>query len=378
MTVRFAGRMRGVAMGATAAAVVVVGALVAPSATAAPLPQLPGAEQTEPAPEQEATGEESKKESEGTDSSGDDSEGTGSEGTDSEGTDSEGTDSGEDSEGTDDDDASTQSGDYAPADSAAIRPGVVTETVGGGACTSNFIFTVDDRTFIGQAAHCAGLGEATDVNGCDTESLPLGTPVNIQARDGSTRAGTLAYSSWLTMQAVDEQNENICQFNDFALIEIAPEDEPDVNPTFPIFGGPTGVDSDGLPAGEEVFSYGNSPLRGGFEELSPKVGVSAGDVGEGYGHEVFTITPGIPGDSGSGFLDADGEAVGVLSTLNLAPLPASNGIADVFLAIQYAQDNAEGFGDLQLVEGTEPFNPTPFGVPLTAVAPPAGPPVEGA
>ena len=357
MTVRFGGRMRGVAAGATAAVVVVVVALVAPSATAAPLPLLPGAEQSEPTPEKDATTEKPE-ESDATgstpsDGSGDPSGGTGQA-------------------------AATQAGDYAPADTAAIRPGVVTDTAGGGACTSNFIFTGGDRTFIGQAAHCAGLGEATDVNGCDTESLPLGTPVDIQARDGSTRAGSLAYSSWITMQMTDETDENICQFNDFALVEIAPEDVADVNPSVPIFGGPTGVDSDGLPAGEQVFSYGNSPLRGGFEELSPKVGVSAGDVGEGRGHEVFTVSPGVPGDSGSGFLDADGEAVGVLSTLNLAPLPASNGIADVFLAMQYAQENADGFADLQLVEGTEPFSPTPLGVPLTAVAPPAGPPVEGA
>lgn len=344
MTVRFGGRMRGVAASAAAAVVVVVGALVAPSATAAPLPLFPGAEQAEPTPEQEATTEKP----------------------------------GGSDTGSTDSDAATQAGDYAPAGTAAIRPGVVTETDGGGACTSNFIFTAGDRTFIGQAAHCGGLGEATDVNGCDTESLPLGTEVDIQARDGSTRTGSLAYSSWVTMQATGETDENICQFNDFALVEIAPQDVADVNPTVPIFGGPTGVDSDGLPAGEQVFSYGNSPLRGGFEELSPKVGVSAGDVGEGRGHEVFTISPGVPGDSGSGFLDSDGEAVGVLSTLNLAPLPASNGIADVFLAMQYAQENADGFADLQLVEGTEPFDPTPLGVPLTAVAPPAGPPVEGA
>jgi hypothetical protein len=59
--------------------------------------------------------------------------------------------------------APAQSGpdEWAPADSAPIRPGVVTETEGGGSCTSNFVFTSGDRTFLGQAAHCAGTGEAT-------------------------------------------------------------------------------------------------------------------------------------------------------------------------------------------------------------------------
>ena len=35
----------------------------------------------------------------------------------------------------------------------------------------------------------------------------------------------------------------------------------------------------------------------------------------GWSHDVYTVTPGIPGDSGSGFLDADGRAFGTLSTV---------------------------------------------------------------
>ena len=41
------------------------------------------------------------------------------------------------------------------------------------------------------------------------------------------------------------------------------------------------------------------------------------------------MTPGVPGDSGSAFLSADGKAIGVLSTLGLAPLPLSNNIGDL-------------------------------------------------
>src|SRR4051812_49983988 len=42
-------------------------------------------------------------------------------------------------------------------------------------------------------------------------------------------------------------------------------------------------------------------------------------------HHRATTTPGIPGDSGSAFIDKRGRAFGVLSTLALAPIPASNG-----------------------------------------------------
>jgi len=266
--------------------------------------------------------------------------------------------------------------DWAPAGEAAITPGVLTTTTPGGSCTSNFVFTSGDRTFLGQAAHCAGTGEATETNGCDSGTGPVGSPVAIEAADGTVRTGTLAYSSWVTMQENGEADLDVCQFNDFALVELNPADVADVNPSVPFFGGPVGLDTDGVPAGEQVFSYGNSPLRQGIRELSPKAGVSAGDTGGGLSHEVFTMSPGVPGDSGSAFLDSDGDAIGLLSTLNLAPLPVSNGVSDVALALAYANEFG-GLGAIELVLGTEPFTAFPAGVPLTAVAPPAGPPVEG-
>lgn len=241
----------------------------------------------------------------------------------------------------------------APAKSLAIRPGVVTESGGGGGgCTSNFIFTSGDRTFIGQAAHCAGTGDATETNGCNSGSAPIGTVVVIKANDGTDRVGKLAYSSWLTMQKIGETDVNACQFNDFALVELSAADKADINPTVPFFGGPTGLDRGGVAEGEQVFSYGNSPLRQGVSELSPKSGQNVGDFGGGWSHEVVTpLTPGVPGDSGSGFLDSDGDAMGVLSTLNLAPLPGTNGVVDMAMALDYA--NAHGdLGKIELVLGT--------------------------
>jgi hypothetical protein len=237
----------------------------------------------------------------------------------------------------------------------AIHPGVVTDSTGGGQCTSNFVFTADGKTYLGQAAHCAGTGNATETDGCTSGSQPVGTLVTILASDGTTRNGTLAYSSWLAMQEAGETDPDTCAYNDFALVEIAPADVADVDPTVPFFGGPVGLDTDGLPVGEEVHSYGNSPLRQGVAALSPKSGVSAGDGGGGWTHEVLTVTPGVPGDSGSAFLDSDGDAVGVLSTLNLAPLPLSNGVSDLAKAIEYAK--AHGLGDLELVPGKVPFSP---------------------
>jgi hypothetical protein len=108
---------------------------------------------------------------------------------------------------------------WAPAGEADIRPGSQTFTAGG-QCTSSFIFfDAEDNVYIDQAAHCAGAGGATATNGCDTESLPLGTEVEI---GGAEKPGTLVYSSWLAMQEADETDDNACQFNDFALVQVDP------------------------------------------------------------------------------------------------------------------------------------------------------------
>jgi hypothetical protein len=246
---------------------------------------------------------------------------------------------------------------WAPAGRAAVHPGVVTETAGGGTCTANFVFTDGDRVLLGQAAHCGGTGDSTETDGCHSGTVPVGTDVTIHGSDGRDRTGTLAYSSWAAMQADRESSPATCAYNDFALVEIAPADSGEVNPSMPFFGGPTGVYDGTLPAGSPVLTYGDSTLRMGVEALRPKAGTSAGSVGSGFGHEVYTVTPGIPGDSGSGYLTDQGEAVGVLSTLNLAPLPVSNGVTDLARAMRYAADH--GFTDLELEPGTEPFTPNP-------------------
>jgi hypothetical protein len=105
-----------------------------------------------------------------------------------------------------------------------------------------------------------------------------------------------------------------------------------------------------------VYSYGNSGLRGGVAALSPKQGVSLGDAGNGWSHNVYTATPGIPGDSGSAFLNSSGAALGVLSTVQIAPLAGSNGVGDVNLELNYMRSHSS-FSGVQLANGTQPFSP---------------------
>src|SRR4051812_39236504 len=244
--------------------------------------------------------------------------------------------------------ASAQS--WAPAATAAVHPGVMTYT-DGAQCTANFVYTDGaGAVYIGQAAHCSSTGGNTDTDGCQTQSLPYGTPVEV---DGASRPGTLVYNSWTAMHQAGETDPDTCAYNDIGIIKLDPADYGKVNPSVPTLGGPTALTSSGTQQGDTVFSYGNSSLRQGITLLSPKQGVSLGDDGNGWTHLVATVTPGIPGDSGSGFMDADGNALGVLSTLQIAPTPGSNGVSDLAKMLAYMRTH--GGPDLTLATGTEPF-----------------------
>jgi len=148
---------------------------------------------------------------------------------------------------------------------------------------------------------------------------------------------------------VGETDAETCDYNDLALVRLA--SGVSANPSVPHWGGPTGLTPAGAPeAGEQVYSYGNSSLRLGITQLSPKTGYGVEDTPGGWSHTVYTATPGIPGDSGSGFLDAQGRAFGTLSTVQIAPLVAANGVGDLGRELAYASARG-GLGTITVVTG---------------------------
>ena len=230
-----------------------------------------------------------------------------------------------------------------------VRPGDQLSS-SAGQCTANFVYTNGSTTFIGLAAHCFSTGTNTDTNGCSTGSLALGAPVT--NANGDT-IGTLAYSSWLTMQANHETDAETCAYNDISLVQLA--SGVTANPTVPSWGGPTGPAAAGAPeAGKTVYTYGNSSLRQGITTLSPKTGTGVSDSPGGWSHTVRTTNPGIPGDSGSGFMNSAGQAMGILSTVQLAPLAGANGVGDLPNELAYMHANSS-FSGVNVVPGDVPF-----------------------
>lgn len=243
-------------------------------------------------------------------------------------------------------------------DDHAIRPGVSVD-----GCTSNFVFTDGDDLFLGTAAHCFGLGGAFDTNGCETGSEPLGTEATISEEGAPFRTftGTLAYSSWLTMDEVAEDDDTICSFNDFALLRIAEEDEDEVHPATLHFGGPTGLQDPGqaFPL-DRINMYGNSMLYPSRTVAGTHVDHAHERQGVltacgSWSCSAHSVAPGLPGDSGSGVMMADGAALGILVTLGPT---GSNGITPLQPALDYANQHTDATYSLatanQITDGIPP------------------------
>lgn len=223
---------------------------------------------------------------------------------------------------------------------ATIRPGVQV-VADGSQCTSNFLFTSpDNRTaYIGFAAHCVTHNDPNSADdGCDPASDPmdLGTPIEVE---GADHPAVLRYTSWGSMQARGGASADACDFNDFAFAELDPRDAAKANPAMLFFGGPTELAAPGDVAMlDKVMTYGDSGLRLGLSALSPHEGYVIGSPGDdGWTTQVYTLPQGIPGDSGSGVLLADGAALGVLVTIAYAG--GSNGVTTLANAMVYAAES---------------------------------------
>lgn len=181
--------------------------------------------------------------------------------------------------------------------SPGIRPGqwLVTviandQEVGFAWCTANFVFQKSGTYGIGTAGHCAAkdaLGGFPDVT-----AYVVPPPTSGQL-PGFYNIGKFVLS----------RNGGIG--NDFAMVQIYPQYQSWVNPTMPVWGGPTGVYTSNDPTVVQHFGHGLVVGTGG----TPRAGVAPiwtarkGTAFAWYG-------AGFEGDSGSGVRVVTGEAAG--------------------------------------------------------------------
>ncbi|MGE0297811.1 serine protease [Pseudonocardia sp.] len=233
-----------------------------------------------------------------------------------------------------------------------IGPGALMITTVGpevtSSCTAAFVLRNATTTFVAYAAHCAIPVQPQHRTGCEYETLPLGTPVQLRGATGATARGHLAYSSWSTMRTLGETDENRCRFNDFALVAVDPRDTASLDPTVPGLGGPTAL-RDGAPARfERVLSLQPHNTRPAIKD-----GSSLGVRGDGWSHRVDLSPSASLGDSGSGMVDGEGRAFGVLATRYL-DRSATSGVTDLPHALDYAQRHGD-VGEVELLPGRRAF-----------------------
>lgn len=208
-------------------------------------------------------------------------------------------------------------------DDAPVRPGA---KIAGGTCTTGFVFSSPDNAtlYVATAAHCV-------------EDLELGDRVSIA--DGAAQ-GTLAYSSFVTMDEVGESSDAVRGINDLALVAVDPADRGKVHPALLHYGGPTELATE-LTVGDDVLMFGNSMHRDAAgDELDPHEGKII-DATSWRSDILYYDTPGVPGDSGSPVLAEDGRALGVLVHLEVAPGPGTNNAVNLATALAYMEEHTD-------------------------------------
>lgn len=246
-----------------------------------------------------------------------------------------------------------------------IRPGN-NITTNGASCTTSFIFTDNNgRYFVSTAAHCIVPTEQTSANGCTADYSDLSATVSqmdLYDPSGSIAMDTVSlpayYTSWHAMQDQNETSDAACNGNDFALLEVPAEHVGLLHPASLHFRAPTGMPSasdDVQPSGAMIWGFGASTLKLGITPLHPKQGFVVQMANDDWSYTVYLATPGIPGDSGGHIMTDDGQALGVASTLALAPLALSNNYTNIAKAVEYAEQYLGH--DLDIVTWDD-FNPT--------------------
>ena len=238
-----------------------------------------------------------------------------------------------------------------------IRPGVEISSRNG-SCTSNFLYAENSVTvYIGVAAHCFSEDTNSGIDPCNTRNEAIGfAGITIE---NASRPGTLAYSSWSAMQQRGETpGSDVCSLNDFALVQIHPDDLANIHPAAIGFGGPVALFTGLAAVGDTVYSYGQSAAHGGVNDLEEKRGRITRIVGGGLGYRISTDSPGLPGDSGSAVLHQDGRALGVLSDVGvgIGLAPVSNGVVNLERALDYARRGGFISASTQLLTWDE-FSP---------------------
>jgi hypothetical protein len=176
-----------------------------------------------------------------------------------------------------------------------VRPGARVR-VGNSICSMAFLFKGSDRrTYIATAGHCALLGK-------QGEKVWKGIRAPTASDSVGNYIGNFAYASFHWVNTTSSPAPE----SDFALIRLEPGVK--ANPAMCHFGGPDGIYQKHEATPSVLHYFGRSPM---YDDVLPARSAIAPNTLDQSG--VFSIGESAGGDSGSGVINGQGEAVGILT-----------------------------------------------------------------
>ena len=179
-----------------------------------------------------------------------------------------------------------------------VRPGALyTRGSDGIGCSMSFMFRGSDGyNYAASAGHCIWATQTVGTAAGKEEKWGPGDGMETTDSSG-TRIGRFAYGAW-----TDDR--------DFSLIRL----EPGVTPSAAMcyFGGPTSMYTAHSSTPVFIKHFGNGLL---FGDVVPARTAVAEDTSDPM--NVYALSGSAPGDSGSGVITGDGQALGTLVALDL-------------------------------------------------------------
>jgi len=213
-----------------------------------------------------------------------------------------------------------------------VRPGAIYQTEAGDGCSMSFLFRGSDRRYYAASAgHCIWATSNIGPSAGKEQKWAPGSGLRITDGSGDT-VGRFAYGVWTDNR-------------DFALIRVDPDVE--VSAAMCYFGGPTSLYTAHSSGTVFLKHFGNGVLLG--DTIPARTAFTTDTTDPLW---VYAYAAALPGDSGSGVMTENGQAIGTLvqldvdGTTGITRLDASVAEAEKFMGIKLKLQTAKLDPDL--------------------------------
>ena len=205
----------------------------------------------------------------------------------------------------------------------------------GAQCTAGFVLVDGGRVFLAEAAHCLSIGtpRGAEGDGCTSRSLPS-APRSTSPGPAQRDGGLQRLDRDAPRQG--DQPRPLQPSTTSRSSPSTPATPRLVNPSVPVWGGPAALATTGITPGDAVYGFGNSELalrdpraRAPARGRASATPGTAGATTCSPPRRGPSATPGAPTSTSTARRSA------TLISIELSPVPGSNGIGDLARELAY-------------------------------------------